>query len=278
MDGAMGSELRRAGLGDNECGELWNLIKSERVEAIHRSYLDAGARCLLTNTFQANPAALARHGLDTRLEEINRAAVEIARSAAGNTAFVLASIGPLPQKWHRPSLRRVVASLQGADGFLLETFSDLDALWAVKYGCLPLVQSDLTPVLLSIAYWRTSEGILTTHGGQTPEVFARLSAQYGVAALGVNCGRDMGTSDVVSVIRRYRQATDLPLFARPNAGTPVFTGGAWRYPLTPEEMVEHLPELVEAGAIMIGGCCGTTPEHIRALAGGIGKMNAHAST
>jgi 5-methyltetrahydrofolate--homocysteine methyltransferase len=274
MDGAMGSELQRAGLPLGACGELWNLTQSERVRAIHQAYVDAGAQCLLTNTFQANPSALAKHGQSEQLEAINHAALQLARSVAGTERFVLADVGPLKEDWNAAPMKLVLESLRGVDGILLETYSDVHALWIVKYVCLPLVAAKEVPVLLSITYRRTSDGLLTTHGGQPPEVYGRLAEQYGVAALGVNCGREIGMDDVIHILGRYRQVTDLPLFARPNAGTPVPVGERWLYPHRPETMAAQVPALLETGVAMIGGCCGTTPEHIAAFRPHVEAWNA----
>jgi methionine synthase I (cobalamin-dependent) len=156
-------------------------------------------------------------------------------------------------------------SQRGVDALMLETFSDLDAFWTVKYGCLPHLDSQQVPVLLSITYKKTSTGIMMTHGKQSPDAMARLARQYGVAAIGVNCGQDITMDDAVEIVRCHRKATDLPLFARPNAGTPVRGGEGWAYPHSPHHMAARLPDLLEAGVTMIGGCCGTTPQHIAAF-------------
>jgi 5-methyltetrahydrofolate--homocysteine methyltransferase len=274
MDGAMGTELLRAGLKAGECGELWNITEPDRVRTVHQAYQDAGAQCLLTNTFQANPVALAKHGKSEHLEAINRSALQLARSVAGAHHFVLADIGPVEEEWRKQPLMQVVQSLRGADGMLLETHSDLHALWAIKYACLPSLEAAEVPVLLSVTYERTAQGVLTTHGGQPPEVYGRLAKQYGVAALGVNCGRDIGMDDMIEIISRYRRVTDLPLFARPNAGTPARIANQWIYPKTPEEMAARLPGLLEAGVAMVGGCCGTTPAHIAAFRPVVDEWNA----
>jgi 5-methyltetrahydrofolate--homocysteine methyltransferase len=274
MDGAMGTELQRASLKHGEYGELWNLTEPDRVRTIHQAYVDAGAQCLLTNTFQANPAALAKHGKSEHLEAINRSALQLARSVAGPHRFVLADIGPVNEEWRKQSLTQVVQSLCGADAVLLETHSDVHALWAVKYACLPCLEGEEVPVLLSVTYLRTAQGILTTQGGQPPEVYGRLARQYGVAALGVNCGRDIGLDDIIEIVSRYRRVTDLPLFARPNAGTPVRVADGWVYPKTPEEMASRLPALLEVGVSMVGGCCGTMPAHIAAFRPVVDEWNA----
>jgi 5-methyltetrahydrofolate--homocysteine methyltransferase len=112
---------------------------------------------------------------------------------------------------------------------------------------------------------RDESGNLTTFSGHTTEWFARRARNYGVAALGVNCGREIGLDEILAILRRYRQVTDLPLFARPNAGTPRRVGNRWVYPLTPEQYAARLPELLATGVAMVGGCCGTPPAHIAAL-------------
>jgi 5-methyltetrahydrofolate--homocysteine methyltransferase len=271
MDGAMGTELQHAGLRPGECGEQWNLTHPERVRAIHQAYVDAGAEVLLTNTFQAHPFHLARFGLEDRLEEINCQAVVLVRKAAGRSRFVLGSVGPIFDPFGKTefpdlkSLGRVLASLENVDGFLLETCSSPRALAAVRYAFHRVPEVETTPLLLSLTYRRDASGRLVTHSGLAPETYARHAESHGVAALGVNCGRDIDMDDIIEIVRRYRRETDLPLFARPNAGTPTKQGERWVYPHTPEAMAARLPELLEAGVSMIGGCCGTTPEHIAAF-------------
>jgi len=270
MDGAMGTELQRANIGSGACRELWNLTHSDRVRAIHQAYVGAGAAVLLTNTFQANPSHLARFGLEDRLEEINHAAVNVARKAAGRSRFVLGDIGPLLDPAGHTEfadfkvLGRVLASLDGVDGFLFETCSSPRVLSAVQYAFHRAAEIE-TPLLLSLTYLRSPAGRLATFSGHAPETYARHAERHGVAALGVNCGRDIGMDEIIEIIRRYRRETDLPLFARPNAGTPAREGDRWIYPHIPEAMATRLPELLEAGVNMVGGCCGTTPEHIAAF-------------
>ena len=279
MDGAMGTELRRAGLQDGESDALWNLTHPARVRTVHQAYVAAGARALLTNTFQANPAALARHGAQDRLDPVCRAGLEIARAAAGPGRYVVADIGPLFDPRARPwtvgdlsVLEQVCSSLAGADAVLLETFSDPWALVAAEF-CATTRGARPVPLLLSVTYRRTRGGGVRTAGGHRPETFARQAGPRGIAALGVNCGRDIGMSEVIEVVRRYRQVSDLPLFARPNAGTPERVDGRWVYPHSPDRMAERLPELLEAGVGMVGGCCGTTPEHIAAFQPVIERWN-----
>jgi 5-methyltetrahydrofolate--homocysteine methyltransferase len=258
MDGAMGSELLQAGAATESCLELWNLTHPEQVRAIHRAYLQAGARVLVSNTFQANPTALARHGRQDELVDLWQTGIELARSAGHRDHFVLASIGPpVPDSWWEP----IIPVLAAADGLLLETFSDREVL-----GCVARHREKLAdaPIFLSLTYCHGPQG-LATFSGDMPEAFAAGAREAGVTALGVNCGRDIGMADAAGIIRRYRAATDLPLFARPNAGTPARVADTWVYPHTPEIMADRLPDLLAADITLVGGCCGTTPAHIAAF-------------
>ncbi len=225
---------------------------------------------LLTNTFQSHSLRLAHFGLGERLEEINGGAVRLARQAAERSRFVLGDIGPIIHPNEKEEftdaklLGRVLASLDGVDGFLFETCSSPRALSAVQYAFHRVAEVE-TPLLLSLTYLRSPTGQLVTRSGHAPETYARHAERHGVAALGVNCGRDIDMDDILDIIRRYRRVTDLPLFARPNAGTPTKQGERWIYPHTPQAMATRLPELLDAGVSMVGGCCGTTPEHIAAF-------------
>ncbi len=267
MDGAMGTELLRAGARPGECLEAWNVNHPEKVRSIHDAYVKAGAQVLLTNTFQANLGNLERHGLRDRMDAILQAGVSLAREAAGPDIFVLGDIGPAsnpacPRRHPDPdAVPHTLPGLQAADGILLETWSDPGALVAAQ-RCRALLDSEEKPLLLSLTYRRDETGRLCTKSGHEPEVFAEQAQKHGAAALGANCGREVDMKDMVEIICRYRSATDLPLFARPNAGTPRRAGEGWEYPYTPGQMAEMLPALLDEGVGMIGGCCGTTPEHI----------------
>jgi 5-methyltetrahydrofolate--homocysteine methyltransferase len=267
MDGAMGTRLQEAGLADGACPEWWNITLRERVRAVHRAYAAAGAQCLVTNTFLANPVALARHGYGEHLGAVQRAGLALARSACGPDHIVLGDIGPIvdPQsgdEFTDPAVARATAhGLHSADGLLLETCSSPAALEAVR----ALVAESGLPVVLSLTYRKSARGRLLTASGHPPEWFARRAGPCGTAALGVNCGRDIGMDETIEIVRSYRAETDLPLLARPNAGTPTRVDGRWVYPRTPEEMAARMPELLEAGATLMGGCCGTTPAHIAAF-------------
>jgi methionine synthase I (cobalamin-dependent) len=223
---------------------------------------------LLTNTFQANPVALARQGLEEKLEEIALQAIRLARQEASGGAFVLGSIGPIVTPGtnvefaDRAALSRAVTALEGVDGLLFETCSTPEALAAVAYTLHRIPEADGTPLLLSLTY-HVVEGRLVTWSGHGPEVYARHAARHGVSALGVNCGKEIDVPELLEVLRRYRQETDLPLFVRPNAGTPDAQG---RYPRSAERLATTVPGWLAAGARMVGGCCGTTAATIEAMA------------
>jgi methionine synthase I (cobalamin-dependent) len=270
MDGAMGTELQRAGLGETENGTAWTLLHPDQVRAVHRNYLAAGAEVHLTNTFLVNAVSLVEPFQNAGLlpikhNELWQTAYQLIE-AGPEGVYRLASIGPIAgrmadrefDQWGWLHISFLL--FEQADAILLETCSSP----RVRFVLQSMKEHCDRPLLLSLAFTNNA-GVLRTFSGHRPEWFARRARRYGVAALGVNCGRDIGMKEIVEIIRRYRQETDLPLFARPNAGTPTKSGRSWVYPHTPAEMAAQLPELLEAGVAMIGGCCGTTPAHIAAF-------------
>lgn len=280
MDGAMGTELQRLGLADPvperaiderdyqiqlpERSEAWNLRNPERVCSIHRAYLEAGAEVLLTNTFQANPNVCHQAGLLIR--EVWEAALRHARFFGGPPPFVLADVGPVVEPGEPIRIRRggneeaVQLDLcRRADGLLLETFNACNPI-----GCAVATIDETggpkPPLLLSFAFTgdsptRRSEAVDCAH----------VAKLLGASALGANCGAEMDIDDLLEIVQVYRRHTELPLFVRPNAGTPERTASGWEYPRSPEYMADKLWPLLEAGVTMVGGCCGTTPAHIAAF-------------
>jgi methionine synthase I (cobalamin-dependent) len=286
MDGAMGTELQRAGLGPGENAAAWVVLHPERVRAVHQAYLDAGAEVLLTNTFLLHAASfcetLWRANRQCDIPTVWRQALGLIGST---TCYRVAAVGPVagdPRGREFDRLNRFFVVDRGGgpppDAYpfphavLLETCSTPRVRFA-----LARLERYRGRRLLSLAYSRSAGGQLRTASGHAPEWFARRARQYGADALGVNCGRDVGMDEVIEIVRRYRGETDLPLFARPNAGTPVRQGDRWVYPQTPEAMAARLPELLEAGVCMVGGCCGTTPAHIAAFKPVIDAWNARHS-
>lgn len=275
-DGAMGTELQKAGLEPGGCGERWNIERPDRVLAIHRAYVEAGSDCLTTNTFGGSRIMLERHGHGDEVEEIAVAAVELARRAFGEGAgFVLGDIGPLGgllEPYGEISEGRASGALleqagalveAGVDAIIIETQTSLEELglgiYAAREGGAPLV-------IGSVAFDVTQDGTdLRTMMGVTPEEAACFMADAGADILSVNCGSGVDAARAAEALRRYSSVSDLPAMAQPNAGQPVLENLRVVYKQGPESMAEQLTELLDAGARVVGGCCGTTPEHIRAF-------------
>jgi 5-methyltetrahydrofolate--homocysteine methyltransferase len=271
MDGALGTQLLSEGLPAGISTAEANRTHPGLVLRIHQAYVRAGARVLLTNTFLANPDTLPD---PDHLESVIACALSLARQAAGLSRYVLASIGPVLSEGrefaHRETLRQLLgcftATALEVDGFLFETCSDPSALAAIDYTRQRVPGIEGKPLLLSLSYHHDPRGRLVTRTGHPPETYARHAARHGVDVLGVNCGRDIDLNDILAIVRRYREHTDLPLLVRPNAGTPRSQGDGWTWPLQPEALAKCVPELVAAGVRLLGGCCGTNPAHIAALA------------
>lgn len=274
-DGAWGTELQARGLQSGDLPDLWNLTHPERVAAVAQAYVAAGSRVILTNTFGANRLRLTGHGLADRVAEINQRGVELSRQAAGTRAYVFASIGPSGRmlmtgdtsaaeltEAFTEQARALAAG--GADALVVETMSDLEeaklALAAAKATGLPVV------VCMVFDAGRDKD---RTMMGATPEQVAHELTAAGADVIGANCG--VGIERYVPVCRRLKAATDRPVWIKANAGLPVLESGRVVYHTTPAEFAGHAPELVAAGASFIGGCCGTTPDFIRALRAQLAK-------
>src|SRR2546421_7150225 len=268
LDGAMGTMLYGKGFFLNVCYDELNLKQPKLVQEVHEAYVRAGAELIETNTFGANPKKLASYGLADDTEKINTAAARLARAAAGDRVSVLGAVGPLGVRIEPfgPTsreeaftfFRRQVDGLLagGVDGFILETFSDLDeihaALRAVRSAC------DL-PVITEMTIG--TDGL--THYGTDPETFAKRLAEWGADVIGVNCS--VGPAGVLEAVEKIVKATDRPISAVPNAGLPKDVGDRQIYLASPEYMASYARRMIEAGARLVGGCCGTTPEHIKKI-------------
>jgi len=273
-DGALGSLLIARGLRPGQCPDLMSLEHPEVVASIARDYLAAGAELLTTNTFGASPLKLADYGLEERAVEINRAGVRIAGEVAGGNAWVSASCGPcgkLLEPYGDTSEETVAAgfalqmeALAGADAICIETMTDLrEAVLAVRAAktILPAV-----PVMATMTFDPTPRGFFTIMGNSVAEVCAGLE-EAGADVVGSNCGN--GIERMVEIARAFGEHTDLPILIQSNAGQPRMVGGEVSYDESPEMFAAAVPALLAAGARIIGGCCGTTPEHTRALAGAL---------
>jgi 5-methyltetrahydrofolate--homocysteine methyltransferase len=275
LDGAWGTQLQRRGLPVGGCPDEWNLSHPEKVEEVARAYVEAGSQIILTNTFGSNAVTLERYGLADRVEAINRAGVEISRRAAAGRAKVFASIGPsgvmLMMGDKTPDQLRMAFAVQaealaqaGADGLVIETMSDpaeaLLALEAAKATGLPVA------VCMTFDSGKNRD---RTMMGTTPEQAAEQLTAAGADVIGANCGA--GPETYVQICRRLKSATDRPIWIKPNAGLPEVVNGQTIYRLSCDDFASYVPQLIDAGASFIGGCCGTTPEFIRAICRVLGR-------
>jgi methionine synthase I (cobalamin-dependent) len=263
-DGAWGTQLQARGLDPGAAPDTWNLTHPELVEAVARAYVEAGSQVILTNTFRAN--AIAMQG---DLEAINRAGVAISKRAAAGQALVFASIGPtgkmlmageIGAEQAQAAFAAQAAALAGAgaDALLVETMSEIEeARLAVAAA-----RSTGLPVIVSFAF-DSGKNKDRTMMGATPEAVAAAMVEAGADAVGANCG--VGVEYAAAICRRLHAACDLPIWIKPNAGLPKMEGTAIRYDVSAESFASHYPAICQAGASFLGGCCGSTPDFIRAL-------------
>jgi 5-methyltetrahydrofolate--homocysteine methyltransferase len=283
-DGAMGTQLMVAGLESGACGELWNLTNPDRVLAIQRYYVEAGADCLITNTFGGSRIVLRRHGVASQVREINQAGARIAREALGNRpGYVLGDIGPLgailePYGELSPADARTALAEQaralveaGVDAIIIETQTSLEelglAIDAAKAAGAPCI-------IGSLAYdLSKDETFYVTMMGVLPEKAAQFVEEKGAHIVALNCGTGMDMTGAARVVRLYREHCVLPAMAQPNAGLPMLEGGKAVYKQTPAEMAVGVPAVLAAGANIVGSCCGSTPEHTRAIRQVVDEFN-----
>jgi methionine synthase I (cobalamin-dependent) len=269
------------GLASGEIADIWNLDHPERVEQVARSYVEAGSRIILTNTFRANRIALARQDLAEKARELNRAGAEISRRAAGSQVSVFASIGPSGKLLIAGEVSAEDLGLAfseqaqalaegGADALAIDTMTDLEeailALEAARETGLPVVVS------MVFDSGKNRDRTLT---GVTPERAAEELAARGADIIGANCGQDI--ENFIEICRRLKAATDRPIWIKPNAGLPELVDEQVIYNTTPAGFASRIPALLEAGADFVGGCCGTDPRFVRALAQAIHAGKAELS-
>ena len=271
-DGATGTLLMARGLATGRPPEEATLRHPDWVAEMARQYADAGADVVQTNTFGASPLKLGLAGLAASVELVNREAVRVARAAVAGRAYVAGSCGPCGRLLEPYGDARRAAVFQGfleqigfladagVDAVFVETMTDLEearlAVRAAKEVAPGL------PVSATMTFERTPRGFFTIMGNGVAEATAALE-EVGADAVGANCG--MGTAEMVDVARELRRHTSLPLVVQPNAGLPRTLGGGLTYDEGPEQMAERAGDLLDIGVALVGGCCGTTPDHIRAL-------------
>lgn len=269
IDGAMGTLLQQRGLPAGWCPEEWNVSHPEVIKEVHKLYLEAGADIITTNTFGAIGSKLADYGLQGRVKELNHAAVTLAKEAAKPYgALVAGSIGPLG-KFLRPlgemsfdeayqlffeQCRAMVEA--EVDLILFETFGDIGEMRA---ALIAAADAGNVPVVASFTFDESGR----TFTGTDPETAAVVVERLGVSAIGVNCS--VGPRQLTGVVQKLTQSTNLPILVSPNAGMPEMVEGRTIFRETPELMADYAKQFVAYGASILGGCCGTTPEHIKAI-------------
>jgi len=268
-DGSWGTQLQDKGLGMNECPDSWNLTHPDKVEEVARSYVDAGSKLILTNTFRSNRIALKGFDLADKVKEINKAGVEISKLAAGNKAHVFASIGPsgkmlmmgdVSEEQLYDVFKEQADAIKeaGADGIVIETMSDLAE---AKIVLRAAKQTEL-PVVVSMAF-DSGKDKGFTYMGHSPEEVAKELTDAGADVIGANCGQ--GIEGFANICKRLKISTNLPIWIKPNAGLPEINNNKATYTTTAKDFSEYIPALLDSGADFIGGCCGTNPGFIKEI-------------
>jgi 5-methyltetrahydrofolate--homocysteine methyltransferase len=271
LDGAHGSLLMEMGLAPGNPPDEWNLLEPEKVGDIHRQYLSAGSEIILTNTFGSSAVKLARSGLGDRVQEINIAGARLAREAAGEAALIAGDIGPtgelieplgaLSADEAKKGFGKQVKALHegGVDLIIIETMYDLrEALLALEAS----LESAPLPVIVSLTFDKKKTGFSTIMGNRVENSFTEL-AKMGASVVGANCSISSG--EMVALVEEMVKSTSLPVIAQPNAGAPSVDGGEVSYAVGAEEFSGDILKMVENGAQLVGGCCGTNPEFMRLI-------------
>jgi 5-methyltetrahydrofolate--homocysteine methyltransferase len=274
-DGAMGTQLQQLGLTPGSCGEFWNVSQPDRVRQVHRAYLAAGADLLTTNTFGGTSFVLAGHSAGARVRELNLTGARLAREIAGDRAWVLGDIGPfggmfepfgeaLPDEVALAFHQQAAALLEGgADAILIETMSDpAEAVLAVQAAKAAGAEF----VITTYTFQQSATGYRTMMGTSVADALAAVIAA-GADVVGANCGTELSLDDYVKLTAELAAAAaGRPVMVQPNAGSPRLVDGNICYDASAAQFVVAAPRLLAAGARLVGGCCGTTPEHIAAMA------------
>lgn len=280
-DGGMGTQLIAAGLTTNDAAILWNLEKPDVIRQIHQAYADAGCQTITTNTFQGTRTALAMHNASDRVVEVNAAATRIAREVAdqqpqGSRPWVLADIGPFggflepmgettPEELLEIFTEPLAAMYEaGADSAVIETMSDPAEVVIAIQAAKKLDASK--PVMSTYAFEKQQDGSFRTMMGVTVEQALKQAIDAGADLVGANCGTSLSLDDYIKLAGEMVAAAGAtPVVLQPNAGTPKQVDGQWVHPATPEDMAKYVKRWLDTGLRALGGCCGTTPAHLKAM-------------
>jgi 5-methyltetrahydrofolate--homocysteine methyltransferase len=272
-DGAWGTFLQKKGLQPGECPEMWNLYRPSDVLNIAQSYIDAGSDAIETNSFGANRFKLEHFGLADRAFELNKAAAEISRKAAGADHYVLGSVGPtgkilmmgdVTEEELYEAFKEQCQGLEagGADAIVVETMSDLDE---ARIAIRAARENTKCEVICTMTFNQSPEGEYHTMMGVTPAQMVEEMIAAGASMIGSNCGN--GIEGMVGVVNEIRKVNkDVLVFIQANAGAPIYRDGETVFPESPEQMGGFVKQLLAAGVNMVGGCCGTGPDHIKQIA------------
>jgi 5-methyltetrahydrofolate--homocysteine methyltransferase len=268
-DGAWGTFLQQKGLKPGECPEEWNISRGDDIFDIAQSYIEAGADMIETNSFGGNYFKLKNYGLEARVFEINKAAAEISRKAAGSNRFVLGSVGPTgkllmmeevteEELYEAFKEQSIALEAGGVDAIMIETMTDLEeARIAVKAA----KENTRCEVFCTMTFDKIIGGEYRTMMGISPTEMTEALVEAGASVIGANCGN--GIVDMIGIVKEIRMVNaEIPILIHANAGLPHYCDGETTFPETPDDMAGNVKEIAEAGANIIGGCCGTTPGHI----------------
>jgi 5-methyltetrahydrofolate--homocysteine methyltransferase len=279
LDGAMGTQLIVRGISAGTCNDYLNIESPDVISEIHRAYLQAGSDAVITNTFGANKFALARHKLSEKVHEINKSGAQIARHAAGNEHYVLGDIGPTGDfleplgslklaECKEAFIQQAEGLLAGGvDGFIIETMTALDEI-TIAIEAVKSVSGEL-PILASMAFDKAGDDFKTMMGIGLEKMAAKV-IPLGIDAIGFNCGT-VSLNEYIELAKKLvfairNLSDDIAIFAEPNAGKPKLIEDKAVYKVSPDEFATAAEKIYSTGISILGGCCGTTPEHIKATA------------